>query len=283
MPVGISLHIGLNSVDPAQYQGWDGRLAACEFDANDMAAIAKKRGFAETTVILTKDATAEAVKAAITAAAKKLKKDDLFLLTYSGHGGQVPDRNGDEPDRMDETWVLYDRQLIDDEAFSLYSQFKTGVRLLVLSDSCHSGTVVRAMPSFLVGGAGESRAGEPNAVGGAAIRMLPPTVRDAVNKAQRKLNDRLQAENPPRVAAALKASLILISGCQDNQYSLDGDRNGLFTGNLRKVWNNGRFKYGYRRFRDTIAAAMPPSQTPNYLVLGPKNTAFEAQIPFTIG
>jgi hypothetical protein len=283
MPVGISLHIGLNSVDPTQYQGWDGRLAACEFDANDMAAIAKKRGFAETSVMLTKDATAEAVKAAITAAAKKLKKDDLFLLTYSGHGGQVPDRNGDEPDRMDETWVLYDRQLIDDEAFSLYSQFKTGVRLLVLSDSCHSGTVVRAMPRFLVGGAGESGVGEPGAVGGAAIRMLPPTVRDAVNKAQRKLNDRLQAENPPRLAAALKASLILISGCQDNQYSLDGDRNGLFTGNLRKVWNNGRFKYGYRRFRDTIAAAMPPSQTPNYLVLGPKNAAFEAQIPFTIG
>ncbi|MEY4177767.1 MAG: hypothetical protein RLY70_1341 [Planctomycetota bacterium] len=279
MPIGISLHIGLNSVDPAQYQGWDGKLAACEFDANDMAAIAKKRGFAETTVMLTKDATADAVKAAITAAAKKLKKDDLLLLTYSGHGGQVPDRNGDEPDRMDETWVLYDRQLIDDEAFSLYSQFKTGVRLLVLSDSCHSGTVVREMPSHLRGDAAESNA----TGGGAAIRMLPPTVRDAVNKAQRKLNDRLQAENPPRLAAALKASLILISGCQDNQYSLDGDRNGLFTGNLRKVWNNGRFKYGYRRFRDTIAAAMPPSQTPNYLVLGPKNAAFEAQIPFTIG
>jgi metacaspase-1 len=279
MPIGISLHIGLNSVDPAQYQGWDGKLAACEFDANDMAAIAKKRGFAETTVMLTKDATADAVKAAITAAAKKLKKDDLLLLTYSGHGGQVPDRNGDEPDRMDETWVLYDRQLIDDEAFSLYSQFKTGVRLLVLSDSCHSGTVVREMPSHLRGDAAESNA----TGGGAAIRMLPPTVRDAVNKAQRKLNDRLQAENPPRLAVALKASLILISGCQDNQYSLDGDRNGLFTGNLRKVWNNGRFKYGYRRFRDTIAAAMPPSQTPNYLVLGPKNAAFEAQIPFTIG
>ena len=279
MPIGISLHIGLNSVDPAQYQGWDGKLAACEFDANDMAAIAKKRGFAETTVMLTKDATADAVKAAITAAAKKLKKDDLLLLTYSGHGGQVPDRNGDEPDRMDETWVLYDRQLIDDEAFSLYSQFKTGVRLLVLSDSCHSGTVVREMPSHLRDDAAESNA----TGGGAAIRMLPPTVRDAVNKAQRKLNDRLQAENPPRLAAALKASLILISGCQDNQYSLDGDRNGLFTGNLRKVWNNGRFKYGYRRFRDTIAAAMPPSQTPNYLVLGPKNAAFEAQIPFTIG
>ena len=36
----LSLHIGLNSVSPAAYAGWSGPLAACEFDANDMAAIA---------------------------------------------------------------------------------------------------------------------------------------------------------------------------------------------------------------------------------------------------
>ena len=37
-PKGISLHIGLNAVNAADYGGWDGPLAACEFDANDMAA-----------------------------------------------------------------------------------------------------------------------------------------------------------------------------------------------------------------------------------------------------
>ena len=36
---GLSLHIGLNSVSAAPYGGWDGRLAACEFDAKDMAAL----------------------------------------------------------------------------------------------------------------------------------------------------------------------------------------------------------------------------------------------------
>jgi len=40
MPKGISLHIGLNAVDPKHYQGWDGVLQACELDAKDMAAIA---------------------------------------------------------------------------------------------------------------------------------------------------------------------------------------------------------------------------------------------------
>ena len=30
MSKGISLHIGLNRVDPTAYDGWDGALAACE-------------------------------------------------------------------------------------------------------------------------------------------------------------------------------------------------------------------------------------------------------------
>ena len=29
---GVSLHIGLNSVDPKHYGGWSGDLVACEFD-----------------------------------------------------------------------------------------------------------------------------------------------------------------------------------------------------------------------------------------------------------
>ena len=49
MPKGLSLHIGLNFVDPNHYQGWDGQLAACEFDAKDMSALAKKKGFKTTT------------------------------------------------------------------------------------------------------------------------------------------------------------------------------------------------------------------------------------------
>ena len=39
-----------------------------------------------------------------------------------------------------------------------------------------------------------------------------------------------------------RASVILISGCQDNQLSLDGDRNGLFTQTLLGVWDDGKWK-----------------------------------------
>lgn len=37
---GMSLHIGLNSVNPKHYAGWSGDLVACEFDAQDMASLA---------------------------------------------------------------------------------------------------------------------------------------------------------------------------------------------------------------------------------------------------
>jgi len=38
-----SRDIGLNAVSAADYSGWDGPLAACEFDAHDMAAMPVRR------------------------------------------------------------------------------------------------------------------------------------------------------------------------------------------------------------------------------------------------
>ncbi len=68
------------------------------------------------------------------------RQGDIYFLTYSGHGGQVPDTNGEgESDSSDETWLAYDRQIVDDELYELWAKFKPGVRIVVLSDSCHSG------------------------------------------------------------------------------------------------------------------------------------------------
>ena len=99
-----SLHIGLNFVDPTTYGGWDGALSGCVNDANAMHEVAVSRGF-EPQMLLNADATTEAVRAHLDAAAAELGDGDFFFLTYSGHGGQVPDENSDEPDRLDETWA----------------------------------------------------------------------------------------------------------------------------------------------------------------------------------
>jgi len=286
----ISLHIGLNGVSAAAYSGWDGPLAACEFDAHDMAAIAKSKGM-RSTVLLTKKATRAHTLAAMRSAARALKAGDLFFMTYSGHGGQVRDTNGDEADGQDETWCLYDGQLIDDELYFELSKFAAGVRILVLSDSCHSGTVTRAPP--------------PPPVPGMRPKAMPPAVAARVYRDHAAFYDKLQddvakaAGNKPSVdpdaalaqvgaaahatalVGAFKPLVVLISGCQDNQTSMDGDHNGAFTEQVLKAWNDGGFKGGYANFHTRIRAAMPATQSPNLFTLG-KAAKFLAQTPFTV-
>lgn len=286
---GLALHIGLNLVDPAHYAGWSGPLAACEFDAKDLAALAKKSGMTST-VLLTKKGTRASVLAGIRAAAKQLKKGDFFLLTYSGHGGQVTDVTGDEDDERDETWCLYDGELIDDELYVELSRFAKGVRVLVLSDSCHSGTATRARP-------------EPPPPG-TRSKMMPPHVAEQTYRQNKAFYDGLQKAvsksagsaipdpdtmlalvgTDPRVTRIVKnfkPSVILISGCQDNQTSLDGTHNGAFTGQLLRVWKKGAFKGDYVKFHAEIVAGLPSSQTPNLFPLGAAGT-FLKERPFTV-
>lgn len=141
----MSLHIGVNRVDPATYGGWNGALGGCENDARTMMRIASTDGFT-TRQLFTTEATTANVLNAIRDAARQLTAGGLFLCTYAGHGGQVTDVSGDdETDQQDETWVLYDRQLLDDEVEQALSEFAPGVGIVMLSDSCHSGTVYRRM------------------------------------------------------------------------------------------------------------------------------------------
>ena len=276
MAKGRSLHIGLNGVDPGQYDGWDGTLNACEADARDMKAIADAQTF-ESRVLLTKDATSRNVLGAISDAATALKSGDFFFLSYSGHGGQVPDTNGDEPDHMDETWVSWDRQIVDDELYALWGKFASGVRILVLSDSCHSGTVLKA--ALFAGTESPQRFGHAKL---GAVRAMPPDVQRRTYQAHRALYDGIQKANPPGDRVAVSASALLISGCQDNQTSADGDNNGLFTGTLKEVWKGGAFKGSYRSFHRAIVSRMPPTQTPNYFRVGAISSGFERSKPFTI-
>lgn len=276
---GVSLHIGLNRVDPAHYDGWDGALNACEFDANDMEALAKARGF-EATKLLNDAATADGIAKAIEDAAGRLTSGDTFLVTYSGHGGQVPDRNAEEePDRSDETWVAFDRQIVDDELYALWGKFPTGVRVMVISDSCHSGSVVRGI---------DAEVPDPVATRAAAaeesprVRAMPRDVMIATYRAHAKLYDDIQTSVRTAPMADIAATVLLISGCQDDQLSLDGFSNGLFTENLRAVWDDGAWHGGHPAFHEAIRSRMPATQQPNYLVVGASDAAFEEQDPFTL-
>ncbi len=240
MANGYSLHIGLNKVDNEQpgYRRMH-PLRGAENDAKDMAKIAAKCGFT-TKVLLSGQATKDVVISAIQEVAGKMTGDDIFLLTYAGHGNSINDTDGDEDDGKDETLCLYDSQLIDDELAELWTLFPEGSRILMVADSCHSGSVLRFVAE--------------------------------------------QYDNNLLEGIDIKASVKLISACQDYQYAEDNEEgsNGLFTEKLKSVWEDGAFKGNYVDFVREIKSRLHKKMDPNLYNIGLENKEFNIQSPFKI-
>jgi hypothetical protein len=316
-----SIHVGLNYVDPDAYNGWDGALSGCINDARDMQAIADSMGY-QSMLLTDSEAMSSRVISEIGQASIDLSAGDILFLSYSGHGGQVEDVNGDEKDMLDETWCLWDRQLIDDELYALWGRFAPGVRIVMLSDSCHSGTVarllaakqalardvMRARPAARArsgitavqttaldslskalgldcADSGKGTSASPRPSTQAAPRRpkrIPPDIQDIVNNTHACIHAAAQWLAGSSEKATIGATVILLSGCQEDQLSSDGAANGLFTQTLKQVWDNGNFSGDYRTFTSAICSLMPPNQQPNYFTVGARNRAFEAQSPFDI-
>ena len=206
-----ALCIGIND-----YPGTGSDLAGCVNDANDWAEALTDRFF-ETDVLLDAQATGDAIRDGIRRTVGAAQAGDVVVITYSGHGTWVPDEDGDEPDHRDEALCPYDiatgGPLLDDELYDLFCERERGVRAVLISDSCHSGTVSRFAPSL-----------RPDA---GTVRFLPPSAFLTPEQARR-------AARVPRVTAGRpRYANLLLSGCQDFEYSYDahfGDRpNGAFT------------------------------------------------------
>ncbi len=280
-PTGLSLHIGVSSVDPGHYAGWSGPLNACEADAEDLALLAKRQGFHATT-LKTSRATRGSVIEATASAARELASGDFFLLSYAGHGGQLPDLHSDEPDLRDETWCLFDGELAGDELGDLWAAFQPGVRIVVLTDSCHGGTVLKvAFDALATNHPGARALAGPLGVDAPRYRFMPSDVALRTYRANRETYDAIGSRLPPS-PAPIRATVRLLAACQENQLSLDGTFNGLFTTMLLRAWSDGRFKGDYATFHRGILKLMPPTQSPSHLVLGAPSPAFDAQRPFTL-
>lgn len=209
-----ALCIGIND-----YPGTQNDLSGCVNDANDWAAALAARGFAVTKLL-----DAQATKASMVGAIGNLvggaAKGDTVVITYSGHGTWVPDQNGDEPDGRDEGLCPWDigagKVLLDDEIALLFAHRAAGVRVLLISDSCHSGSVTK-------GDSGDLDTGMPRA------RFLPPSV---WMKADDLPASRV-ASLPTIGGLSRSGGDLLMAGCLDTQFSWDtrfkGRPNGAFT------------------------------------------------------
>ena len=337
-PTGQALAIGLNEVNAADYGGWRGELSGCEPDAMDMKEIATSQGL-NVEMLLTKDATRDAVLNKLDNLANKLNSGDLLIVSYSGHGGQIPDQNGDEADGLDETWCLYDGELLDDELYGAWMKFKAGVRILAFSDSCHSGTVlkmtkrdiesappmrvreldkmwerlrvppkldrarmlslpemreavpmrpylrerIRSLPPTAPEPNEPERPQpvEPEAERVFVSRSIPPGASIKTYEQHRAFYDALGKSAPRQDSGQVKASVILISACEDPQTAADLGFNGLFTWTLKKVWDNGTFTGDHLRFYDDIRERVKqqnPDQVPYIRYIG----AFIGQRPYMV-
>ena len=74
------------------------------------------------------------------------------------------------------------------------------------------------------------------------------------------------------IANQCKASVILISGCQDNQTSMDGDHNGAFTEELLRCGIAAHSRATTPGSRRHQGADAPP-QVPNLFTLGPSGSS----------
>ena len=139
--------IGLNSVNPAYYGGWSGKLPDCEFDATFAAEMWQEHGI-ETRTLLTAEATIENCKQALKDSLVGMSEGDWLIVWISGHGGQMADSGGDETDKLDEYICAYDGPVMDDTINEWLDKVPAGVCVLWICDTCHSGTMHKKPPIF---------------------------------------------------------------------------------------------------------------------------------------
>lgn len=84
------------------------------------------------------------VKKALNWLTQNRSEDDILFMHFSGHGTQVPaDDDDDEEDNLDEAIVLDELFLMaDDDLKQFFSQVPEGTRVTVVTDCCHSGTML---------------------------------------------------------------------------------------------------------------------------------------------
>lgn len=132
---------------------------------------------------------------------KDAQPHDALFFHYSGHGGQVPDKDGDEVDGLDEVIYPVDYKkagfIVDDEMHRIMVKtLPAGCRLTAIFDSCHSGTALDLPYLYHSNGRLKGSSTTPQA----------------------------QAEK------STNADVISFSGCRDDQSSADTTQKGVAVG-----------------------------------------------------
>ena len=154
----LGLVVGINKFHNMS----DHNLNGCVNDAKAMDNV--MQGLGVRTVALL---DGQATKAAIMANLNKMVNEAIagtvpggyIAFSMSSHGTQVPDREGDEPDSLDEAFVCTDIAqkgngwdpgtiITDDELGTLFGKLPPTVTVEVWLDTCHSGTGLKRLNPY---------------------------------------------------------------------------------------------------------------------------------------
>lgn len=142
---------------------------------------------------------------------------DILFIYYSGHGTRIKDRNGDEADGYDEALVAYDFTwgttdgLVSDDELSRIFKRLSDRWVIVVMDSCHSGTATRTIYRTPF---------TPRYVPPSEVSGFKPSF-SAVNQG---FNDRRLPDRHIHLAAAQDAQVAVETFIPDK-----GEYHGLFT------------------------------------------------------
>jgi len=221
-----ALCVGINEFAHLPQASW---LNGCVNDADDMAAMLRKRpGFGRGSITVLKDA--DATKAKVMSALTALVGDpavDHIVFSFSSHGTQVPDTNGDEKvDRVDEAFACHDLKqrgrdwdrktvIVDDELKELFEKVDKRMLVEVVLDTCHSGSGLKAL----------------DLLQGRRPRFIPPPTPLGVRRLERKPDPTGLQDEVKKIPAATRP--VLFAACKADQVASDapfGERyNGAFT------------------------------------------------------
>lgn len=267
MSRAVSIHLGVNR--PAGRHG--GRpLQYSESLAWRMAGLAEQAGFDSLLVLRGDAATRAALHDALTCAAGSLAAGDTLLVSFSGHGTQQRDTNGDERNGWDEGWCLADGVMVDDRLAAYWQLFEPGVRIVVVADSCYSGGSARGdddiervertggTPRVMRGGVADRGARVPNGAPEHAASCIPAC---------------------PADAHGIRATVLLLASSAEDQPT----REGLFSRHLLDLWDDGGFRGSYCELYWQVrhrVTAEHPRQHPELLLLGASSPEFPLEAAF---
>lgn len=233
--------------------------------ANDVPLIKSTlltQGFSASniTTLIDNQATKQGIENAFTALAKRIKKGDIVVIHYSGHGQQIFDDNGDEVDGLDEAIVPYDafvkytnnykgeKHLRDDELGNIIANFRNKLgengQLLVILDSCHSGSATRG---------GKTRGGQS---------ALVPSDWEAPNQNASNKGSGLLERTMIKDDAA---PFVMISGASADELNYEYQGTGSLSYAFSKSMNELGSDFTYRQLFSSIASNMnsiTPKQKP---------------------